>query len=288
MQGLIEIPIEPLRTLGEGRSGVVYEVEHPERRGRYALKVFARLGDDALARMKADFDALTKVAHPNLVKLLDFRAESGRARLLMELVSGLDFVHFCRGEAVEEDEREHLFFGQVVQPLGRSAFATMDDEGAFLRLRRALSDVASGLAALHANDRIHGDVRPSNVLVEPNGRALLLDLLSEHAPSSPERFAGTAAYMAPEHGQGMVAGPATDMYSLGVLLFEAITGELPFVGSGREIFIRKNTVSAPRPSLLLPQVPADLDELTFRLLDRRPAARPTADEVVAKLSTSLG
>lgn len=276
--------MQPLRTLGEGRSGVVYEVEHPERRERCALKVFAPLGDDALARMQADFDALAQLAHPNLVRLLDFRIRDGRAQLLMELVSGADFVCFCRGEADESDGRDHLLFGQVVQPLGRSAFATVEDEAAFTRLRSALASVARGLDALHAQDRIHGDVRPANVLVEPSGRALLLDLLSEHAPGSPERFAGTAAYMAPEHGQGSVAGPATDMYSLGVLLFEALTGELPFVGSGREVFIRKNTVSAPRASLLVPKLPADLDELTSRLLDRRPSARPTAEEVVATLS----
>ena len=286
MQPSPSLPIQPLRTLGEGRSGVVYEIVHPERRELCALKVFAPLGEDALARMRADFKALAALAHPNLVTLLDFFVEDARVHLLMEVVSGADFVGYCRGEAVEAKGREHLLFGQVVQPLGQSAFSTASDEASFTRLRLALAGVARGLAALHAQGRIHGDVRPANLLVEPTGRALLLDLLSEHEPGSPERFAGTAAYMAPEHGQGEVAGPATDMYSLGVVLFEALTGELPFVGSGREIFIRKNTVSAPRASLLVPRVPADLDELAARLLDRRPAARPTAAEVVARLATS--
>lgn len=275
--------LEPGRALGKGRSGVVYEVEHPSRSGRCALKVFSPLEEDALARMKADFDVLSGLEHPNLVRLWAFEVREARAHLWMELVSATDFVGHCRGET-EEKEREHLFFGQVVQPLGRSAFSAAGDEAAFAELRRALLGAARGLDALHARGLVHGDVRPANVLVEASGRTVLIDLLSEHAPSSPHRFAGTAAYMAPEHGRGEVAGPATDMYSLGVVLFEALTGELPFVGSGREIFIRKNTVSAPRPSLLLPRVPSDLDETTARLLDRRPEARPSAAELVARLS----
>jgi len=276
--------IEPERVLGKGRSGVVYEVEHPTRKHTCALKVFAPLDEGALSRMRADFDALSRLEHPNLVRLFAFEVENDRVHLWMERVSGTDFVRYCRDDGGEEKEREHLFFGQVVQPLGRSAFSAVRDEAGFARLRLALLGAARGLDALHARGLVHGDVRPANLLVDPSGRAVLLDLLSEHAPSSPERFAGTAAYMAPEHGRGEVAGPATDMYSLGVVLFEALTGELPFVGSGREIFIRKNTVSAPRPSLLLPRVPSDLDEMTARLLDRRPAARPTAAELVSLLS----
>lgn len=84
---------------------------------------------------------------------------------------------------------------------------------------------------------------------------------------------------------GRPSGPPSDLYSLGVLLFEALTGELPFSGSGREVFVRKNTVSAPRAGLLVRDVPEDLDELCANLLDRRPSVRKTAREVVGGLAS---
>lgn len=280
-------PFHSLRLLGEGRSGIVLEVQHPSHPSPLALKLFSPLPFPALARMQADFDELRHLDHPNLVRLHDFSPSEDRSQLAMELVRGSDIVRFVRGRAPSDHGAQAgMLFGQVVQRLGSSAFSAAKESTALSRLRLAFAGVARGLSALHARSRVHGDVRPSNVLVDESGRAVLIDLLSEHAPTDPSRFAGTAAYMAPEHGLGAPAAPPSDMYSLGVLLFEALTGELPFDGSGREIFVRKNTVSAPRPGLLVPGLPEDLDELCARLLDRRPSARPTAEAAVTWLETS--
>lgn len=279
-------PYRPLRHLGEGRSGIVLEVQHPSHPSPLALKLFSPLPCPALARMQADFDELRRLSHPNLVHLHDFSSNGDRAQLAMELVRGLDLIRFVRGRAPSETGAQAgMLFGQVVQRFGESAFSAARESAAISRLRLALTGLARGLSALHARSRVHGDVRPSNVLVCETGRAVLIDLLSEHAPSDPARFAGTAAYMAPEHGLGAPAAPPSDMYSFGVLLFEALTGELPFDGSGREVFVRKNTVSAPRPGLLVSGLPEDLDELCARLLDRRPSARPTAEAALAWLET---
>lgn len=280
-------PFHPIRLLGEGRSGVVLEVEHPAYPSPLALKLFSPLPPPALERMQADFDGLRGLSHPNLLRLHALSLEEDRAHLAMELVRGIDIVGYVRGEApAENGAQPGMLFGQIVQTLGESAFSAARESAALARLRLALSGLARALSVLHERSRVHGDLRPSNVLVDEAGRAVLIDLLSEHAPSDPTRFAGTAAYMAPEHGLGAEAAPPSDMYSLGVLLFESLTGELPFNGSGREIFVRKNTVSAPRPGLLVPSLPHDLDELCARLLDRRPSARPTAEGALAWLEAA--
>lgn len=276
-------PYRLLRTLGEGRSGVVLEVAHREDGRTLALKLFGARDDASLARIRGDFDALARLAHPNLVALHELFLHEDRLALAMELVPGVDIIRFLRGTPPPPEMaiERGMLFGQIVQPLGESAFT--ESREAMDRLRSVIVQVARGLAALHARGHVHGDLRPSNVLVTPSGRAVLIDLLSEHAPSDPARFAGTSAYMAPEHGTGEIAGPPSDLYSLGVLIFEALTGELPFSGSGREVFIRKNTVSAPRAGLLVRDVPNDLDELCANLLDRRKGSRKTAEEVVEGL-----
>lgn len=277
-------PYSFVRTLGEGRSGVVVEAAHRESHRRVALKLFAPLEDGAVDRLLAGYAALAPLAHPHLAKLHELTRFEDRACLVMELIEGVEVIRYLRPEVSVEGAavERGMLFGQIVQPLGESAFT--EKREAMDRLQRVFAQIAGGLSSLHALGHVHGDLRPSNILVEASGRAVLIDLLSEHDPSDPARFAGTAAYMAPEHGLGRPTTAACDLYSLGVLLFEALTGELPFMGSGREIFVRKNTVSAPRPGLLVPHVPSVLDDVCARLLDRRPAARPSATEVAALLA----
>ena len=168
-------------------------------------------------------------------------------------------------------------------------------------LRRVFLEVAQGIRALHAAGKIHRDLKPGNVMVRADGRPVLLDFglvlgIKAHAspiepaeghrlkPSTDEFISGTISYMAPEQALGAVVSDSSDWYAFGVMLFEALTGRLPFDGKGVKMIRAKVNQSAPSPSHFAPDIPADLDTLCVELLHRDPEARPSADDILLRLS----
>lgn len=157
------------------------------------------------------------------------------------------------------------------------------------RLREALAGLASGVFALHGAGKIHRDLKPSNILVEQTGRVVILDFgLAADIPrggiseSKPEQFlTGTAAYMAPEQAALREITPASDWYAFGVILYEALAGERPFVGSVTDIIGDKQHKPAPRVHDLVPDLPQDLCDLAMALLATDPEQRPTGEQVLA-------
>ena len=138
-----------------------------------------------------------------------------------------------------------------------------------------------GIDALHAAGKLHRDVKPSNVLVTHEGRVVLVDFGvatelhagTERLPSSDE-VVGTASYMAPEQSTGEPQTTASDLYSAGVVLYEALVGRPPFAGSFVDVIAMKCRMVPPPPSACALGVPADLDALCMALLHRDPAMRP--------------
>jgi serine/threonine protein kinase len=133
---------------------------------------------------------------------------------------------------------------------------------------------------LHAAGKVHRDVKPSNVLVTPSGRVVLLDfgLVRERASSDRDgevRIEGTLGYMSPEQAREVNVGPPADLYAVGVMLFEALTGVLPFDDRSIADVLARAGAPPPRPSELVPNVPCDLDDLCVELLDPAPERRPT-------------
>ncbi len=254
-----------LRLLGEGGMGVVYEVEDAVRGQVVALKMLKRTGGDVLYRMKREFRALADIAHPNLVSLHDLVVDEEQCYLTMERVEGTGIVDHCR-------------------PGGRC-----DEQ----RLRSALPQLVQGIMALHQAGVVHRDIKPSNVLVEDGGRVVLLDfgLIAEvesGADSLAGQLVGSVEYMAPEQAAGEAAIPATDWYAVGVILYEALTGKVPFGGSIMEILIAKQQFPAPPPRQVRADVPEDLDELVVALLAREPGRRPDGAQILARLGHSTG
>jgi hypothetical protein len=266
------------RRLGAGGFGIVHEVFDHARGAEVALKTLARLDPAALYRFKREFRALADVRHKNLVELYELVSDANDWLLVMELVRGGDFLSWVRGTNVS---------------ISKDA-PTLELAADFSRLRDVLKQLVEGVSALHAAGKLHRDIKPSNVLVEEHtGRVVLVDFgitteLHDHAAQNSEQnaIAGTPEYMAPEQGTGDTLSAAADWYAVGVLLFEALTGRLPYVGSPLQILLDKQRYEAPRPSEIAKGLPQDLAALAVDLLRIRPEMRPNGPEILRRLGGS--
>ena len=159
------------------------------------------------------------------------------------------------------------------------------------RLRTALRQLVRGVSTLHAAGKLHRDLKSSNVLVTAAGRVVILDFglvldlspIETWASGLPPKLVGTPSHIAPEQVAGQRATEASDWYSVGVMLYESLTGRMPFTGSPLSMLQAKQEMDPPRPATLAPGVPADLDELCMALLNRNPRLRPGAQELLERL-----
>jgi eukaryotic-like serine/threonine-protein kinase len=250
-----------LARLGAGGMGVVYDVFDRDRKSRVALKALRTLGGSELMRFKNEFRALADLHHHNLVSLGELIEDCGLWFFTMELVDGWDFLSHVRKD-------------------GKLDAA---------RLRTTLLQLAEGLGALHAAGKVHRDIKPSNVRVTPEGRVVLLDLglvaeatKGDGTPrTSSNQVVGTATYMAPEQAQSKPVAPAADWYAVGVVLYEALTGDVPFAGSPLEVLMRKQSELPKPPRQRAPEVPVELETLCLGLLTIDPSRRATGADIVA-------
>jgi serine/threonine protein kinase len=298
-----------VRRIGAGGMGVVYEVDDAERSQKVALKTIASPDVEKIYRLKREFRALADLSHPNLVALYELVVADDACFFTMELLDGVDLLAYLYSRPMDPG----LAMASTVHtPVPMTLLAPSSSgphdamatgsgstrtDGAqgrlpkpscdLARLRAVLPQLGRGLHALHTAGKIHRDVKPSNIQVTSDGRVVLLDfgLVAElERRSGSEEIVGTVAYMAPEQCAGDVAlTPAVDWYALGVVLFQALTGRLPFEGVPLRVLFEKQTEAAARPSELADGVPADLDQLCSDLLEREPADRPSGPALLQRL-----
>jgi hypothetical protein len=280
-----------VRLLGRGGMGVVYEAFDEANGAPVAVKLLPIVSPDMLLRFKREFRNVADVRHPNLVRLGELVSEGSQWFFTMELVDGTDLISHVRGlEPPARPALTPVLPADAPTPIvapGESLRRYDPTGGGYRedRLRPALAQLARGLGALHAAGCIHRDVKPSNVLVTPEGRVVLLDfgLVSVASGMTTHSGAGTPEYMSPEQVAMQPVTAAADWYAFGVILFEILTGRLPFEGLPHEILYRKQHGEPPRVASMAAGAPADLAALCDRLLEPDPAARPSAAEVLAVL-----
>ena len=247
-------PYRLLRLLGRGGMGTVYKASH-DGLGRYAALKFLRPHLSADAEMRARFLAEARAAaaldHPNICTVHDVgEDEDGRLFIAMSYYDG-------------ETPRAKIARGSL--PIGQAlAFAV---------------GVAEGLAAAHAVGIVHRDVKPGNVMVTADGAVKLLDFgIAKLEGGFPQENAdvrsGTVAYMSPEQARGEEVDHRTDIWSLGVLVYEMLAGRRPFEAAHAQGVLDRILHEAPEPlSSVRPDVPAPLVEIVERALTKDPAGR---------------
>ncbi len=249
-----------VRALGRGGMATVWEVQGVHDGVSRALKIMnaGLASEDAARRFAREFRTLARMEHPNIVRVMDEGAWDGRPWFVMDLVAG-------------EDVRALAERWATNPPADRWARATS-----------IVVQVARALAYVHTLGIVHRDVTPGNIRVLPDGTVRLMDFGVVKETGSTELTAhgellGTVAYVAPEQIAGDAVDARADLYSLGAVLYLLLTGKRPFQARTLAGYLGKHLHNPPRPpSELVPGIPAELEALCLRLLEKDPAARPAS------------
>lgn len=246
-------PYRLIRVIGRGGMGAVYLAEHQQTRKEVALKVlppeYAAM-PDRVARFLREGMAGTRLRHKNIVETYEVGEDNGTYYIALEYV---------RGESLRE----------------RMDTGTLD-------LRTSLDialQISEALAHAHAHRIVHRDLKPSNIILTADGTAKVMDFgLAKVADASAVTMGGvlmgTAAYISPEQARGDATDGRSDLYSLGVMLYEMIGGQLPFSAESTASLIFKHISEQPIPlRRLAPEVLPAVDGLVWRLLHKQPEQR---------------
>ena len=257
-----------LERIGEGAFSVVYRGEQPTVGRSVAIKVIrSELANraDFVRRFEAEAHLVARLEHPHIVPLYDYWREPGSAYLVMRLLSG----------TLEDRVREHrLDLPEAVVMLGQ---------------------VGSALAVAHRAGVVHRDVKPANIFGDGEGNWFLADFGIAHQTETPYRLGdlasvGSPAYAPPEQLRREPTGPSADVYGLAVVLFESLTGTLPFPDVRTQAELLRRRLNEPLPSVhsLRTEVPSALDAVLARATAKDPADRYlTIDEMVIACRTAI-
>jgi serine/threonine-protein kinase len=251
-----------LTRLGTGGMAHVFQARDLNLQRMVAIKLLREdlISDPAFhARFLQEARAAANLSHPNIVTIHDFGVDAHEYFFVMELVSGTDLKTLLR-------RRQQL---TVEETLG------------------ILTQTCAGVGYAHRAGLIHCDLKPQNILVAPDGRTKIADFgiaraLSTIDPMETSEYVwGSPQYFAPEQAAGGPPSPASDVYSLGVILFEALTGRLPFPGEDSAALAEQHLHALPTsPRSLNPAIPPALDQVILKVLAKEPSARyRTADQL---------
>jgi len=251
---------EVLQAIGTGSGSEVYKVRDSQRSAVVALKLLRTdLADspDFLERFKGEAKVLADLSHPNIVRFYEFIRYDNLTFIVMDFIEGRNLR-------------------QIINQRTTSFTVT--------ECTKILTPICSALNFAHGKGFVHCDIKPENILVDPSGKYLLSDFGIVSVTGQREVLPGgigTPAYMAPEQILNEELLPQTDIYAIGIMLFELLTGQKPFQGkSGQHQYSQIEGIkwehlhcSPLHPSLLNPSVPPEADELILHCLEKEPQNR---------------
>lgn len=261
---------EILCEIGEGGMGRVYKALDPELKRLVAIKVLKpNTGVDEIVRFRGEAEQIAMIEHVNIIKVFDIAmAPSSQPYIVLEYIDG--------------GTLESLIRKQLPKPRQAAEMTAT--------LSRAMQ-------AAHDKNIIHRDLKPANVLLTHSGTPKVTDFgLGKRLEDSSNRTQsgavfGTPAYMAPEQasGDGKAATPATDIYALGAILYEMLTGRPPFAGAGIVDLLTQVQFTDPvSPTMLVNKLPRDISTICLKCLEKSPKARyATANDLAADLTRWL-
>jgi WD40 repeat protein/tRNA A-37 threonylcarbamoyl transferase component Bud32 len=246
---------EILAELGRGGMGVVYKARQKQLNRLVALKMIlagAHAGRDDLTRFRREAEAIAQIQHPNLVQIYEVDEQEGRPFFSLEFLEGGSLDQRIQGKPQPPAEA-----AQLVEILARAVHA------------------------VHQHGIIHRDLKPANVLLTADGIPKIGDFglakkLGQRGQTMAGDIVGTPSYMSPEQAAGKVAeiGPHTDVYALGTILYEMLTGRPPFLAQTSLDTVNQVMVQEPvPPRRLQPRVPRDLDTICLKCLHKEPRHR---------------
>jgi len=250
--------------LGEGGMGSVYRALDLATNRDVAVKILRRdLAESKHARRRfaREARAAGMLNHPGIVRTMDF-VDDARPYLVMELINGVSLRRYVRRE------RPDVF-----------------------RLLEISDELCDALGHAHDRGVVHRDLKPDNIVVTPEGRVKILDFglarvrIPEisHLTRSGSAL-GTCSYMAPEQAAGKPADERSDLYAIGVLLYEALTGSIPFTADEPASILYMHVHEAPKPLRSLnPDIPPEMERLVLQLMEKKPSQRPANARVLKQL-----
>lgn len=256
-QTILDGRYELERLIGEGGMARVYAGRDLRLNRRVAIKIphSHYLSDpDFLSRFRHEAQAAAMLTHPNIVDVYDVGQDGDVHYLVMEYVEGTNLKTIITREAP--------------LPIARAVDLA--------------AQIAQGLHAAHRAGLIHRDIKPQNIIVTPDGQAHISDFGVAKSPLSTALTEtgvafGTVDYLSPEQAQGRPATPLSDVYALGVVLYEMLTGRLPFTGDNALAVAMKHVTEPPvPPRQLVPGIPPGLEALVLRAMAKDPAQRPAS------------
>jgi len=258
--------------LGSGGMGIVYEAEDIRLHRKVALKFLPEESvddPDAERRFQREADTIAQLNHPNICTIYEIDQQGGRSFIAMECVDGVNLKTY----------------------MARNQLSTSD-------IVEITLQIAAALASAHAKGIVHRDIKPGNIIVKAGRQVKVLDFglarrfkttetheLGPDGSTIPGRPVGTANYMAPERILQLPLDPRSDLFSLGVVMYEMATGRLPFAGASPSETVANVLENDPVPlTSIAPQHPQTLEAIVHRLLAKRAADRyPTATDLSAAL-----